>query len=140
MSFYIQALFIAIPIFSLFIIIEWIIASKNEIDINRPADFISSRSSGMSNITKDGMKLSVVLISYSWLVDNFTIYKLEPLWIAAGLAFLVQDFLVIGCIDLIIELIYFGIDMSFIIVVKSLIWPLDFAKAYPKRFTSALYL
>ena len=92
MSFYIQALFIAIPIFSLFIIIEWIIASKMKLDINRPADFISSLSSGMSNITKDGMKLSVVLISYSWLVDNFTIYKLEPLWIAAGLAFLVQDF------------------------------------------------
>lgn len=92
MSFYIQALFIAIPIFSLFIVIEWIIASKMKLDINRPADFISSLSSGMSNITKDGMKLSVVLISYSLLVDNFTIYKLEPLWLAAGLAFLVQDF------------------------------------------------
>ena len=75
MSFYIQALFVAIPIFSLFIIIEWIIARKMGLAINRPADVISSLSSGMSNITKDGMKLSVVLISYNWLVDNFTVYK-----------------------------------------------------------------
>ena len=92
MSFYIQSLFIAIPIFSLMIIVEWIIAKKIGLNINRSVDVISSLSSGMSNITKDGMKISIVLISYGWLVENLTIYKLEPLGLAVGIAFLVQDF------------------------------------------------
>ncbi len=92
MSFFIQSLFFAIPIFSLMIIAEWIVARKNGVIINRPTDIISSLSSGISNITKSGMKLSIVLISYGWLVDNLTIYKLEPQWLAIGVAFLVQDF------------------------------------------------
>ena len=92
MSFYIQSLFVAIPIFSFLIIIEWIASKKIGIKINRSTDIISSLSSGMSNITKDSLKISVVLISYSWLVKYLTIYKLEPIWIAVVLAFLVQDF------------------------------------------------
>ena len=92
MSFYIQSLFIAIPIFSFLIIIEWIASKKIGLEINRSTDIISSLSSGMSNITKDSLKISVVLISYSWLVKYLTIYKLEPIWIAVVLAFLVQDF------------------------------------------------
>ena len=92
MSFFIQSLFIAIPIFSIMIILEWVASKKAGLDINRSQDIISSLSSGMSNITKDGMKLSIVLISYGWLVDHLTIYKLSYLWVAVGLAFLVQDF------------------------------------------------
>ena len=92
MTFYIQSLFIVIPVFFILIIVEWVASKKIGIEINKPADVISSLSSGMSNITKDSLKLSVVLISYSWLVENITVYKLEPLWLAVGLAFFVQDF------------------------------------------------
>ena len=92
MSFYIQSLFIAIPIFSILIIIEWIVSKNVKIKINRSADVISSLSSGMSNITKDSLKLSVVLVSYGWLTEHLTIHKLEPIWLAVGLAFVVQDF------------------------------------------------
>ena len=92
MTFYIQSLFIAIPVFFILIIVEWVASKKIGIEINRPADVISSLSSGMSNITKDSLKLSVVLISYSWLVEHITVYKLEPVWLAVVLAFFVQDF------------------------------------------------
>ena len=92
MTFYIQSLFIAIPVFFILIIVEWFASKKIGIEINRPADVISSLSSGMSNITKDSLKLSVVLISYSWLVEHITVYKLEPVWLAVVLAFFVQDF------------------------------------------------
>ena len=92
MTFYIQSLFIAIPVFFILIIIEWVASKKIGIKINRPAAAISSLSSGMSNITKDSLKLSVVLISYSWLVEHITVYKLEPIWLAVVLAFFVQDF------------------------------------------------
>ena len=92
MNFYIKSLFIVIPIFFVLIIIEWIISKKIGLKINRPIDIISSLSSGMSNITKDSLKLSVVLVSYTVLVEHLTIYKLEPIWLAVLLAFLVQDF------------------------------------------------
>tara|TARA_Y100001970_G_scaffold191249_1_gene232557 strand:- start:279 stop:1532 length:1254 start_codon:yes stop_codon:yes gene_type:complete len=92
MTFYIQSLFIAIPVFFILIIVEWVASKKIGIEINRPADVISSLSSGMSNITKDSLKLGVVLISYSWLVEHITVYKLEPIWLAVMLAFFVQDF------------------------------------------------
>ena len=92
MTFYIQSLFIVIPVFFILIIVEWVASKKIGIEINKPADVISSLSSGMSNITKDSLKLSVVLISYSWLVEHITVYKLEPVWLAVVLAFFVQDF------------------------------------------------
>ena len=92
MSFYIQSLFIAIPIFFILIILEWIASKKIGTEVNTPTDVISSLSSGMSNITKDSLKLSIVLISYGWLVKHLTVYNLEPIWLAVLFAFIVQDF------------------------------------------------
>ena len=91
MSFYIQSLFIAIPIFFILIILEWIASKKIGKKVNRSTDVISSLSSGMSNITKDSLNLGVVLISYEWLVKHLTVYKLEPLWLATLFAFIIQD-------------------------------------------------
>ena len=92
MSFFIQSLFVAIPIFFILIVIELFISMKMGIKVNRPVDMISSLSSGVTNITKDGLKFGIVLISYSWLVEHFTLYKLEPVWAAVVVAFVVQDF------------------------------------------------
>ena len=92
MSFFIQSLFIAIPIFILFIGVEMITAKRMGISINHPADMISSLSSGVTNIAKDGLKFGVILVSYPWLLENLMIYKLEPIWAAVLMAFLVQDF------------------------------------------------
>tara|TARA_B110000014_G_C20081380_1_gene565114 strand:+ start:308 stop:1486 length:1179 start_codon:yes stop_codon:yes gene_type:complete len=60
--------------------------------VNRPADLISSLSSGIANITKDSLKIGIVLVSYSWLAEHLIIYKLEPVWAAVIVAFIVQDF------------------------------------------------
>ena len=92
MSFYIQSLFIAIPIFFILIMLEWIASNKIGTEVNRSTDVISSLSSGMTNITKDSLKLSVVLISYGWLVKHLAIYNLEPIWLAILFAFIIQDF------------------------------------------------
>ena len=62
------------------------------VKVNRAADMISSLSSGITNTIKDGIKCSFVIVSYSWLVDSITLYKLEPLWLAILIAFIVQDF------------------------------------------------
>ena len=92
MNTYIIAISIAIPIFLLLITLEAIVASRRGIQINRAADMISSLSSGITNTTRDGIKFGFVLISYSWLVDHITIIKIEPLWLAVIIAFVVEDF------------------------------------------------
>ena len=92
MNTYIIAVSIAIPIFIILIGIEAFVASKRGLQINRPADMISSLSSGITNTTRDGIGFGLVLISYTWLVDHLTIIKLGPVWLAVIIAFVVEDF------------------------------------------------
>ena len=76
MNFYVQSLFIAVPSFIILIIIEMIVSRIKGIKVNEPEDMISSLSSGITNTTKSAFKIGIVLVSYTWLVDNITIYKL----------------------------------------------------------------
>ena len=92
MSFYISSLVVAIPIFLVLIGIETVAAKRMGIHVNNPADMISSLSSGITNTVRDGLKYGLVIISYSWLVNHLTLYKLEPVWAAVFFAFIVQDF------------------------------------------------
>ena len=92
MNFYIKALFFAIPTFTFLIIIEAIVAHFRNIEINRSEDVISSLSSGLTNIIRDAIKFSVIIISYTWLVDKIAIYKLEHIWLAIAVAFIIEDF------------------------------------------------
>ena len=92
MDVYLKLLFFAIPSFSFLIVIEIFFAKLKGMSVNHSADMISSLSSGLTNTIKDAMKFSFAIVSYSWFVDNLTIYKLEPLWIAVIFAFIVQDF------------------------------------------------
>mgnify|MGYP001166836191 CR=1 FL=1 len=92
MTFYVKSLFFAIPIFTILIIIEAIIAHYRNIPINRSEDVISSLSSGLTNIIRDGIKFSIIIISYAWLVDKIALYKLESLWLAIAVAFIIEDF------------------------------------------------
>ena len=92
MNFYVQSLFVAIPSFIILIIIESMVAKIKGIRINEHEDMISSLSSGITNTTKDAFKIGIVLISYTWLLDNIVIYKLDSLWLSIIIAFLVQDF------------------------------------------------
>ena len=92
MSFYIKTLFYAIPTFMVLIVLEAIVAKAKGVNINRSADVISSLSSGITNTIRDAIKFTFAIITYSWLVDHITVYKLEPYWLAVVVAFLVKDF------------------------------------------------
>ena len=92
MSAYITALLFAIPIFIILIGLESFVAYRRGIQVNHAADMISSLSSGLTNATRDGIQFGVVLISYTWLVNHITIYKVENLWLAVVVAFVVEDF------------------------------------------------
>ncbi|HCD23685.1 MAG TPA: sterol desaturase, partial [Flavobacteriaceae bacterium] len=74
------------------IVLEQWIAQQKGLEVNRGMDVISSLSSGMTNTLKNLMGLSVVLISYGWLVDHVALTQVTPSWWVYALAFLGMDF------------------------------------------------
>ena len=92
MPIYVKLLFISIPSFIVLILLEEFVARIKGVSINTHEDMISSLSSGMTNTIKDALKIGILIISYAWLVDKITIVKLEPLWLAVLIAFIVEDF------------------------------------------------
>lgn len=92
MEAYAQALVIAIPFFMVLIGIEALAAWRMGVQVNRGADMISSLSSGITNVVKDVLGLTVVIISYSWLVDHIAIFTIQATWLVYLVAFIVLDF------------------------------------------------
>lgn len=92
MEAYARALSWAIPFFLLLIALEALAARRMGLRINRGADTISSLSSGITNVVKDVLGLSVAIISYSWLVRHMALITLEATWLVYLVAFVVKDF------------------------------------------------
>lgn len=92
MEAYAAALTYAIPGFVGLIIIEAIAAKIMGMKVNRAMDTISSLSSGMTNTLKSILGLTVIIISYEWLVEKLAIFEISsPLWLYL-LAFIGVDF------------------------------------------------
>lgn len=92
MEAYAHVLAYAIPGFMLLILIESLIAYKRGIQVNRPADIISSLSSGMTNTLKTLMGLAVVILSYEWMVSRWALFSWEASPWLYILAFIGLDF------------------------------------------------
>lgn len=92
MELYAKALSFAVPFFLLLIIIEELAARKMKKQINIGMDTISSLSSGMTNTLKNLMGLSVVIVSYGWMVDKVALFEIESNWWVYVIAFIGIDF------------------------------------------------
>ena len=92
MEAYATALTYAIPGFILLIIIEHIFSLFMGIQTNRAMDVISSLSSGMTNTLKSLMGLTVVILSYEWMVDHLAIFEIKSSPALYLLAFIGLDF------------------------------------------------
>lgn len=92
METYAQALTYAIPAFLALIGLEALVAWKMGIRINRGPDMISSLSSGISNIVKDVLGLSIAIVSYAWLVDHIALFEIGTQWYVFVIAFIAKDF------------------------------------------------
>jgi alkylglycerol monooxygenase len=92
METYGKILLIAMPVFLALILFEkWYGWYKGK-DTVRQMDMISSLSSGITNITKDVLGLSVVIISYEWLVNRIAFIHIKPgIWVYI-VAFIALDF------------------------------------------------
>ena len=92
MELYAQVLNFAIPFFLILILTEAIWAYKRGLTIWNSLDTVSSLSSGITNITKDVLGLTVVIISYDWLRQHFSLLHMNfSVW-AVVIAFIGKDF------------------------------------------------
>ena len=62
-------------------------------DTVRNIDMISSLSSGITNVTKDVLGLSIAIISYGWLVKHFAIIHIPSSVVVYIIAFFALDFM-----------------------------------------------
>lgn len=92
MESYAQALTYAIPFFLALIGVEALVSWKMGIKIIRGPDMISSLTSGISNIVKDVLGLSIAIVSYAWLVDHIALFEIGTQWYVFVIAFIAKDF------------------------------------------------
>ncbi len=92
MEAYGKILLIAMPAFLLLVLFEkWYGWYKGN-DTVRGMDMISSISSGITNVTKDVLGLSITILTYDWLVNKIAIYHIQSTVWTYLIAFIVIDF------------------------------------------------
>ncbi len=92
MDAYGKILLIAMPVFLALVLFEkWYGWYKGK-DTVRQMDMISSLSSGITNVTKDVLGLSIIIMSYSWLVDKIAFIHIESGALVYIVAFISLDF------------------------------------------------
>ncbi|MBK8564495.1 MAG: sterol desaturase family protein [Saprospiraceae bacterium] len=92
MEAYAQALNIAVPIFLLLIVMEELAARWMGMSVNRGLDAVSSLSSGITNVVKDVLGLSIGILSYGWMLEHFAVFSIKATWMVYLLAFVAKDF------------------------------------------------
>lgn len=92
METYGKILLVAMPIFLLLVLLEKWYGIRSGKDTVRVMDMISSLSSGVTNVTKDVLGLSIAIISYDWMYKNLAVIQIEEsIWVYI-IAFFALDF------------------------------------------------
>ena len=89
---YAQILNYAIPLFLVLILIEYVASLFVGVKVNSFFDTISSLSSGITNVLKDVLGLSIVIIGYDWFLSHLAITHLQSNVLLYVLAFIGLDF------------------------------------------------
>ena len=87
-----KILLFAMPAFLILVLLEkWYGWYKGN-DTVRNMDMVSSLSSGVTNVTKDVLGISVAVLGYGWLVERIAITHIQTGWLTFLVAFIVLDF------------------------------------------------
>ncbi|MBL0882542.1 MAG: sterol desaturase family protein [Chitinophagaceae bacterium] len=92
METYGKIVLIAMPAFLLLVLFEKWYGWYRGKETVRTLDMISSLSSGITNVTKDVLGLSLVVISYEWMVDKMAITQVSSGFLTYLIAFIALDF------------------------------------------------
>ncbi|GHM99386.1 sterol desaturase [Cytophagales bacterium WSM2-2] len=92
MEAYGKILLVAMPAFLFLVLFEKWWGWRKGNDTVRHNDMISSLSSGVTNVTKDVLGLSVAIISYGWLMNKIAIVHIQATWAVYLIAFVALDF------------------------------------------------
>lgn len=92
METYGKILLIVMPIFFVLILFEKWYGWKKGQDTIVVMDMISSLLSGVTNVTKDILGLSVSVLSYGWLVGHLAIFRVENTFLVYVICFFALDF------------------------------------------------
>ena len=92
METYGKILLIAMPAFLFLVLFEKWYGWKKQKDTVRNMDMISSLTSGVTNVTKDVLGLTIAIITYAWLVERIAVYHITTTWLTYIIAFVVIDF------------------------------------------------
>lgn len=86
-----KILLIAMPVFLLLVLLEKWYGWRRKKDTVRNLDMISSLSSGVTNVTKDVLGLSLALVTYPWLVNHLAVTHVQSTILVYIIAFFVLD-------------------------------------------------
>ncbi|HEY0433799.1 MAG TPA: sterol desaturase family protein, partial [Chitinophagaceae bacterium] len=92
METYGRILLIAMPVFLTLVLLEQLYGWVRFRTPLRGADTISSLSSGITNVTKDVLGLSISLLTYDWLVRHVAVLHIGASWLTYVVAFVCLDF------------------------------------------------
>lgn len=93
METYGKILLIAMPAFLVLVLFEKWYGWRKGNDTVQTMDMISSLASGITNVTKDVLGLSIAIISYQWLVNKVALVHIEStVWVYI-IAFIALDFM-----------------------------------------------
>ena len=92
METYGKILLIAMPAFLFFVLLEKWWSWYKDKDTVRNMDMVSSLSSGITNVTKDVLGLSISIITYRWLMGKVAIVHVQSTLLTYVIAFIVLDF------------------------------------------------
>jgi sterol desaturase/sphingolipid hydroxylase (fatty acid hydroxylase superfamily) len=81
----------AMPAFLILVLLEKWYGLRKGNDTVHPMDMISSLSSGVTNVTKDVLGLSLIIISYPFLLKHLAIVHIPDGWLAYLAAFICLD-------------------------------------------------
>jgi len=92
METYGKILLIAMPVFLLLVLIEKLYGKAKGFDTVRQMDMISSLSSGITNVTKSVLELTIIIAIYPFLLQHFALTKIENTVLVYILTFIILDF------------------------------------------------
>ncbi len=87
-----KILLVAMPAFLALVLFEKWYGWYRKKETVRTMDMFSSLSSGVTNVTKDVLGLSIALVTYEWLVNRVAITHINTTWLTYLITFIVLDF------------------------------------------------